>query len=439
MVNKKDKGGKFITGALITVFIFVMLIILGPASAVIVSIVGLDGASITQDTSKSFNITVKLENQDKYVPISNISLNISGVSTSINATFDPINGTRISGDSRISIDTVTISPNTNYYNYGYGYGVDTNGSGYGYNFGYGYGYGYNSGLGGGIVSFTYQVTLSTTNLAVGSYSATAYLNTGNSAKTNFASSSASFTVAAASSSDGSSGSGSSGGGGGGGTSAENYSNIVVKEKYDLHIFRDKITSYRFKNASNPIMYVNITGNVNAGETTISVEVLRSGSTIVKIAAPGIVYKNANIWVGTSGFATSKNIKAAAIGFKVDNSWLTANGLSSSDVKLLKWDGSQWIPLETTQKEKSDAYTFYEGKTTSFSPFAISAKVSEITSGQKPEVTQPGTPPTETSTVSTTETTKPPSTSTETYLLIALAIVLIVIIAVTLNFLKKKKE
>ncbi|MCZ7362936.1 MAG: PGF-pre-PGF domain-containing protein, partial [Candidatus Methanoperedens sp.] len=143
--------------------------------------------------------------------------------------------------------------------------------------------------------------------------------------------------------------------------------------------------------------------------------------------------------GTSGFATSKNIKAAAIGFKVDNSWLTANGLSSSDVKLLKWDGSQWIQIETTYKGKSDAYTFYEGKTNSFSPFAISAKVSEITSGQKPEVTQPGTPPTETSTVSTTETTKPPSTSTGTYLLISLAIVLIVIIAVTLNFLKKKKE
>ena len=351
MVNKKDKGGKFITGALITVFIFVMLIILGPASAVIVSIVGLDGASITQDTSKSFNITVKLENQDKYVPISNISLNISGVSTSINATFDPINGARISGDSRISIDTVTISPNTNYYNYGYGYGVDTNGSGYGYNFGYGYGYGYNSGLGGGIVSFAYQVTLSTTNLAGGSYSATAYLNTGNSAKTNFASSSASFIVVAASSSDGSSssssGTGSSGGGGGGGgSSGENYSNIELKEKYDLHIFKDKTTTYNFKSVSNPLIYVKITGNFNAGETTVSVEVLKSTSTLVKTEAPGTVYKNVNIWVGTSGFATSKNIKDATIGFKVDNSWLTANGLSGSDVILLKWDGSQWIQLET---------------------------------------------------------------------------------------------
>jgi hypothetical protein len=112
--------------------------------------------------------------------------------------------------------------------------------------------------------------------------------------------------------------GGGGGGGGGGPSGENYTNIEVKENYDLHIFKDKVTSYRYTNRSNPVMFVNITGNINAGEINAAVEVLRNTSTLIKPQTPaqGIVYKNVNIWVGTTGFAVQKNIKIAAIKFKV---------------------------------------------------------------------------------------------------------------------------
>ncbi len=390
---KKEKQKKSILAStFITVLIVAMLIISGPASAVMVQISGLSG-EITQGTSKTFYINMTLENFDHFVPISNISLNISGP-TPKNWKFNLINGTIISGDSSIiSINNVNISPDSQtIYGNGSGYGVDTNGSGSGYNF-TGFGYGFNNGNGSGIVSFSYKVTLSTTNMDVGSYTATAYLNTGNETKSNFASSSTSFTVASPGGGGGGGGGGSSGGGGGGGGggSDENYSNIELREKYDLHIFKDKTTPYKFKNESNPIIYVGITGNVNAGETTTSVEVLRGTSSLAKIPAPGKVYKNMNIWVGTSGFAVSKNIKSAAIGFKVDNSWLTANGLSGSDVKLFRWDRSQWIQLETTRKEKSDTYTFYEASTINFSPFAISAMVSETPTLTETLINPSGTP------------------------------------------------
>ena len=75
-------------------------------------------------------------------------------------------------------------------------------------------------------------------------------------------------------SSGSSGSAGGGGGGGGGGSGENYSNIEVIEKYDLAIYKDKLTSYIFKDNRNPIMFVNITGDVNAGEITAMIEVLK---------------------------------------------------------------------------------------------------------------------------------------------------------------------
>ncbi len=172
---------------------------------------------------------------------------------------------------------------------------------------------------------------------------------------------------------GSSSSGGGGGGGGGGTSGENYSNIELKEKRDMHIFKDKVASYKF-NTTDPIMYVNITGNISAGEVTTMVEVLRNTSILVKnISAPGLVYKNVNIWVGTAGFAAPKNIKQGVIGFRVRNSWIEENELTAEDVRLVKWDGSGWGELETYETTKGSEHVYYEAVTDSFSPFAVTAK------------------------------------------------------------------
>ncbi len=168
---------------------------------------------------------------------------------------------------------------------------------------------------------------------------------------------------------GSSGGG-GGGGGGGGPSGENYSNILVKENYDLYIAKDIVTSYAFTNKSNPVEFVNITGNTSAGIINVAVEALKNTSTLVKAPAPGITYKNVNIWVGTTGFAVPKNIKEATILFRVENSWLSSNSLAGGDVKLEKWDGSRWMQLETSEITRDDLYTYFEGKTNSFSPFAI---------------------------------------------------------------------
>jgi S-layer protein (TIGR01567 family) len=177
--------------------------------------------------------------------------------------------------------------------------------------------------------------------------------------------------------------GSGGGGGGGGSSGENFNNIEVIEKYDMQISKDALTSYRFTHAKNPIMYVNITGNTSLGIITASMEVLKNTSTLVKIAPEGLVYKNANIWVGTSGYATPKNIKEALIKFKIDNTWMSANGVSSSDIVLMKWDGKGWISLKTTVVSKDDTNSYFEGWTNAFSPFAIVAKTSPVA---KPIVT-----------------------------------------------------
>ncbi len=185
-----------------------------------------------------------------------------------------------------------------------------------------------------------------------------------------------------------SGGGSSGGGGGGGASGENTSNIEVIEKYDLQISKDVTTSYRFNDPKNPIMFVNIIGNTSFGVITTSIEVLKTTSTLVKISPEGLIYKNANIWVGTSGYATPKNIKQALIKFKVDNSWMSSNTISGTDIKLLRWNGKEWEILETNEINKDSSYTYFEAKTYNFSPFSIVGMKSESAKVSDPGVTTP---------------------------------------------------
>jgi PGF-pre-PGF domain-containing protein len=232
-------------------------------------------------------------------------------------------------------------------------------------------------------------------------------------------------------------SGGGGGGGGGGVSGEDFSNIILKEKYDKFIYNNIMASFAFVNRSNPISFVNITGNTNAGLINIAIEVLKDTSSLVKSPAPGLVYRNVNIWVGTSGFAVPKNIKSAIIRFRIEDSWLKNNGISNSDVKLFRWDGIQWIQLETVNREKLDSYTYFEVNTNSFSPFAISAKKSGSASAVMPEITQPIMTPAMPNEVSGEV--KKSDVSDSAYMMIAIAIVLVVIIVLVINLKKRKKE
>ncbi len=239
------------------------------------------------------------------------------------------------------------------------------------------------------------------------------------------------------SSSSSSGGGGGGGGGSSGTSGENFTNIELKEKYEEAIYKDKTTSYRFKADNNPVIYINITGNINAGLISTTVEVLKGISTLVTKAAhpPGIVYKNLNLWVGTSGFGTSKNIKGAVIGFKVLKSWITDNDIEGSDLNLVRWDGTTWVKLETEVKKKDEIYTYFEAKTTAFSPFAITARMS----GASLSVITPTPSGSQTVTPAITETPPVKSRGTPAWLIIVTMIFIAAIAVLAYLEIKKRKE
>jgi len=166
---------------------------------------------------------------------------------------------------------------------------------------------------------------------------------------------------------------SGGGGGGGGTSGENFTNIEIKEKYDRFINKDVTTSYVFKE-TDPILSVNITANISAGDINVAVEVLRNISSLVKSPPPDTVYKNVNIWVGTYGFATPKNIKHADITFRVPVSWIKSNSIDPDSITMMHYQG-EWAPLPTKKTSETSEWIYYEASTTRFSPHAITGKKS----------------------------------------------------------------
>lgn len=165
----------------------------------------------------------------------------------------------------------------------------------------------------------------------------------------------------------------SSGGGGGGISGENYSNIELKERVSLHLYKDKITLYKFEQTKSiPVRLISITGNINAGEIITTVELLRDKSSLLQgnESAPGTVFRNINIWVGGAGFATSKNIQKAVINFRVDKAWIESNQFANSDIKLVRWDGKEWVMLETKEVAGDNTHVYFEAKTVEFSHFAI---------------------------------------------------------------------
>lgn len=148
------------------------------------------------------------------------------------------------------------------------------------------------------------------------------------------------------------------------TPTEPPENIVEVERGEKSLIANMPVTYIFKEPEHGISEITVTGKENQNDISVSVEALKGTAKGVATPAPGAVYKNMNIVVGTT------QIKEAVIKFNVENSWLDGNNLESSNVRMIKWDGSKWNMLETTEKNKDAAFTYYEAKTDRFSSFAI---------------------------------------------------------------------
>jgi len=170
-------------------------------------------------------------------------------------------------------------------------------------------------------------------------------------------------------SGGSSGGSSSGGGGGGG-SPEPAKNVEVKELSQVFITNGKAVKFDFAKNATCVVYVSFNAIKNAGKTTTIVEQLKNKSALVSELPEGEVYKSFNVWVGNSGYATSKNIENPLICFKVEKSWVLDNNINPDSIALNRYSDKKWAKLEVTPSGEDNKFLYFIADVPGFSSFAI---------------------------------------------------------------------
>jgi len=154
-------------------------------------------------------------------------------------------------------------------------------------------------------------------------------------------------------------------GGGGVVTDEPYENILKYERVEKVLVAGQPITYDFPTMDQCTYEVVVTGSENENDIAIRVEELKGTSKLVMASPPGTVYRNLNIWAG------SRRIKEAVLRCKVENSWITEHGLESGDIKILRWNATNWMQLGTKEIKTDSVHTYYEARTTGLSNFAVS--------------------------------------------------------------------
>ncbi|RNI15800.1 PGF-pre-PGF domain-containing protein [Methanohalophilus sp. RSK] len=186
------------------------------------------------------------------------------------------------------------------------------------------------------------------------------------------------------------------GGSGAAISAEPYENVESKGVDSQYIGNDMKADYSFAEGSGPVENITFTPLINAGYTSVLVEVLKDTSTLVDAQPPGLLYSNINIWIGSRLY--DDVIEDATISFSVNKTWLDENDVDTSSIRLMRYTTewtelpttmtgedltiiskgdmeSGWTELPTTMTGEDGDKVYYTANTEGFSSFAIVADTS----------------------------------------------------------------
>jgi len=140
--------------------------------------------------------------------------------------------------------------------------------------------------------------------------------------------------------------------------------------------------------NSPITSLQI--NVNSTVQNVNVTVTQSTSTPsgIAIGAPGATYSYLDITVQNLSDA---NIDYVVISFKVEKSWLNANGIDLTTVALYRYSGGVWAALPTEIVSEDATYVYYSARSPGLSAFSISgfAKVTPTPPAPAPPPPSPG--------------------------------------------------
>ncbi|HUW68300.1 MAG TPA: PGF-pre-PGF domain-containing protein [Candidatus Nanoarchaeia archaeon] len=351
-MRKTNLKTKKIINISLTLFVILLVIFSGPASAVKVTMTAPTGQHYS-DQTVTFTVDIDFQTGDR-IPIDNISITDLPKG---DLSFRP-DGTKISGDAGYTVTKIASAD----YGYGYGYGYDQNTvPGYGYDFGYGYGYGYDP------INHKFRYEIKISGLTLGTHSGTANtkVNTGDTNKPSF-SSSQSYSFEIISRPGSPSGRGRRGGsGGGGGGSSENWNNIDYSILARAYFSEGKLATFNF--GSGTINSIELLSKGNYGLIFARVEGLNgpSGSIPTGNIPEGDILEYININVGNDGWSDGK-VSDIVINFNIPVGLFE----DSPTIIMYRFQNGEWQPLVTTYNGIEDGYYQFSVQTPGLSSFAI---------------------------------------------------------------------
>ncbi|KKG23085.1 cell surface protein [Methanosarcina sp. 2.H.T.1A.6] len=182
--------------------------------------------------------------------------------------------------------------------------------------------------------------------------------------------------------------GSSHSSGGGGGSPEPARNVETKELSQVYITNDKAVKFDFTKNATCVVYVSFDAKKTAGKTTTITEELKNKSALVSKLPEGEVYKSFNVWVGNSGYATSKNIENPVICFKVEKTWMEDKRIDKASIALNRYEDKAWVQLPVTLSGEDEKFLYFTAEVPGFSSFAITGKAKSLSEEATAE-TEPG--------------------------------------------------
>jgi methanogen extracellular protein (TIGR04279 family) len=86
-----------------------------------------------------------------------------------------------------------------------------------------------------------------------------------------------------------------------------------------------------------------------------------------------------------------NPQEAFIRFRVHKSWVDGKGYDPNDIIMLRWNGKEWVELETVFEGSDENFYYYQAYTPTFSLFAIGVKIKVLPTKPTPTPTPKPTP------------------------------------------------
>lgn len=218
-------------------------------------------------------------------------------------------------------------------------------------------------------------------------------------------------------------------------------NVQHKEQCKKFITKGSHIKFEFTKNNTCVNYLAFDSRITLGTTIATIEELKDKSTFVSTVPEGEVYKYFNVRIGDDEFSNPDNLKNGIIGFKVNKAWINENHINGDSITLQHFNKGKWKSLSIKRVKENKEYIYFEAKTPSFSPFAITAKKNTLDIEKKEET------PVSSEVISQEETKKADETSTgfqenknhTIFKIVSFFIGLLLILAVGTIVIKKKQS